>query len=295
MLQEEHIRQLLANTAEDFGPTPDLTPTALRQGKRSLRLARLRTGAVATAAAAAVLTPALVVVPWWDSASDAAAQYSVSMPLHPASWPIDSPLAPPTTTYPVVHRPASVTDYELPELTREQREVQYAYKQKAADVLQQLLPPELGGMQVPDELVGTLLAATERSVYVINMGVVPADRPPVEPTPSSDVLIGRLPDGTPVVVTRIQRAVDKDGNTLPNATANMSAIFTYKGRDVSITVSETTVNPTGFPLTSERLLDVVTDARFLELVDFRIANPYLMDEGFGPHVSASPTTGQTTG
>ncbi|WP_436787601.1 hypothetical protein [Yinghuangia sp. YIM S10712] len=284
-MQEDQLRRLLASTADELGPTPDLAPEALRRGKQSAHLARTRNGAIAVTAAVVVLTPAALVAPVWNDGKtpSAASQYSVTSPLRPTSWPTAGPsLAPPTTAYPVVHVPPTAEDDRTP-LTKEQEEVQYAYKQKAADVLQQLLPPELGSMQVTDFDLNGFQIADDRFTYPITFRIDPADAGAgtLDCTGRPGCLTKRLPNGDLAAVMQ------------PNPPMAPNATFVYKSHSVGFGVYSTDPNAEP-PITMEQLLLVVTDPKFIELVDFRIANPVLLDDGYEVHKVVLPAeTSQT--
>jgi hypothetical protein len=146
----DELRTAMDRATDGLPPLPDLVPGALREGRRRRIRSRAITGAVALGAAAAVLAPAALLAPWGDARTGRAADRSVGeMPLVPASWPTDQPLAAPTTAYPTVHVTPTNKE-EVPKLDRNEVELQFAFKQKVADVLTKLLPPDAGRIVIPD-------------------------------------------------------------------------------------------------------------------------------------------------
>ncbi|MCF2528177.1 hypothetical protein [Yinghuangia soli] len=277
MHQEDRVRLLLAEAADDLGPTPDLAPGALRAGKRAVVAGRFRTAGISIAAAVAVLTPAALVAPWPGGSSGPAAQYTQSMPLFPAAWPSDSPLEAPTTAYPVVHVKPTKDEGDRPVLTDDQRQVQYAFKQKAADVLQQLLPAVLGTMKVPDRDVMSLQVGTDSRTYAITLRVDPGgDIPTLDCGTNPSCLNGTMPDGTRVAVSSGSAAPPGSG---VNAGTVHQAFFSYKGSNVIFGVFP--ADDGSLPISAQQLLAVITDQRFAGLLDFAVRYPALMHSGYG--------------
>lgn len=294
MQQDEQIRLLLTDAADALGPTPDLTARALKDGRRSLFLGRVRTGAICVVVAAAVLTPAAVVGPWWNNATGPAATYEGSMPLHPAAWPADSPLEAPTTAFPVVA--GGQPPENAPELTTDQRQVQYAFKQKAAEILSNVLPGGLGSVELTDDsLNGYLLNSPQGALRVSFRGMpIPAgiDReasygttcPPADGLKNreGDCLSGTLPDGTGVLV---RRSVAYDDGGAPVGPSNWSAHFIRGDYVFNLDVSNDWVRPSTAMITGPQLLETAKHADVVRLADFWVKYPVLMDEGY-THQSA---------
>lgn len=299
MQQDEQIRLLLADAAADLGPAPDLAPRALKAGRRSLALARVRTGAVTVVAVAAVLTPAVVVAPWWNDPTGAAATYQASMPLHPRAWPADSPLEAPTTAFPVVADESTGND---PDLDDDQRQVQYAFKQKAAETFAALLPDSWGDVALTDKsLNGYVLTSPEGVLRLTFMGTpIPpgVDRESSYPTTcpepdgvklrAGDCLSTTLPDGTGVLV---RRSGGYDENGAPTGPSNFSAQFVRGDFVFTLDIAPDYWRPAPTVPTATQVLDIAKDAGVVRLADFWARYPVLMDDGYPDtvvHISATP-------
>lgn len=299
MQQDERIRLLLTDAADSLGPTPDLTARALADGRRSLFLGRVRTGAVCVVAAASVLTPAVVVAPWWNDATGPAATYGGSMPLHPAAWPVDSPLEAPTTAFPVVT--GNVPDEDTPELTTDQRQVQYAFKQKAAEILSHLLPGNLGSVEIVDDALNGYLLNSPQGVLHVSfrgMAIPPGiDRetsfgtacPPVDGLKNreGDCLSATLPDGTGV---RVRRGGESDGAGAPVGPSTWSAHFMRGDFLFTLGIGPYSDRPSTAAITGPQLLEAAKHADVVRLADFWVRYPALMDDGYR-HQSAVATDG----
>ncbi|MEU8134662.1 hypothetical protein [Streptodolium elevatio] len=288
MQQDEQIRLLLIEAVDDLGPTPDLTPHALKAGRRSLALARVRTGAISVVAAAAVLTPAVVVAPWWNDATGAAATYQASMPLHPRAWPADSPLEAPTAAFPVV---AGDPVEGEPELDDDQRQVQYAFKQKAAEIFTSVLPAGWGDIALTYRSLNGYALTTPQGVLRLTFMGTPippgvdreASYPTTCPPPdgvkvrAGDCLSTTLADGTGVLVRR-SGGYDEAG--APTGPSNFSAQFVRGDFVFSLDVEPDRVRPAPTVPTATQVLDIAKNADVVRLADFWARYPRLMDDGY---------------
>lgn len=266
----------------ELPPLPDLVPGAVRQGRRRRLRARALIGVVGVASVAAIAAPTLLLAPWAgsDTGREGSSQPG-ELPLHPANWPTDQPLAAPTTAYPTMHVTPTKKG-KTRQFTRSEVELRYAFKQKLADVITKLLPPDVGRIVIPDNSVNAYRLVSGDESYQITVRVdlpaVPAEARPggawsmpcaerESQTPALPCVDGRLPDGTLISV----------GNIAPDAGSTSPAIpianFGYHGAEVFFGMLSDVRTHAAPPVTSEQVARLVSDPTFLEAVDFWRTQP----------------------
>jgi hypothetical protein len=295
---DREFREIIERATDDLPPPPDLVPGAIRRGRRGRARSRAVIGVVAVAAVGAITAPALLLAPWAGTRTERAGSvWSGEMPLIPKSWPLDQPLAAPTTAYPTVHVPPTEPAYGKPP-TKDEAELRYAFKQKVADVFTKLLPADVGQLKVPDLSANDYLLVSGGRTFHITFRT-DLDSNPQGPRPNdtcaqsrakqeqsgAKVVLpcadARLPDGTTIGVNSLVEIRETGGESgrrtgtsdpAPNPITPM-ADFMYHDAEVMLTIfaeRETGVLP---PVSNEQLAKVVGDPTFLELVDFWRTHP----------------------
>ncbi|MDI2128856.1 hypothetical protein [Yinghuangia seranimata] len=276
----------------DDQPEPDddtLDPTP---GTPWWRRPRPLIALAATTAFACAAT--VVTVLHWNDNSGPTKRFSTSMPLKPKNWPVDSPLAAPTKVYPLVHPEPGAA--EPPNWTREQWEFQYAYKQKTAEVLDALLPDELGPVQIYDDN-GEMYQLLHQGRRILvwfrmddfgrhTMDMVRAQGNCIDQNSNSrpGCTTARLPDGTPIAVYPQGIA-----GLAPDKLANWGCFFLYRGLVTEFSIGSDPGGPFPLPITDpERIARVVTDPRFVQLLDFRAAHYDMLRSGYYMGFSDDP-------
>ncbi|MGC0419246.1 hypothetical protein [Embleya sp. AB8] len=299
---DRELRMVLDRATAELPPLPDLVPGAVRQGRRRRLRSRAVLGAAVLGSVAAVAVPTLLLAPLGGGSETTGAGSSQStgeLPLVPANWPANQPLAAPTKAYPTVQvtetaKPGDRT--KPPKLTREQTELRYAFKQKVADVLSKLLPANAGEIRVPLDGPQDYLLVSGDKTYTITFRVdvppadaanaAPSQRPSVgrdggspagQPNGSCAEMSvgqgskiseigcteGKLPDGTPISV--FGRSSVREGTVGP---ATPTTVFNYHEVGVALALLADAKSNTAPAVSNEQLVKVVTDSTFLQLVDF---------------------------
>ncbi|MFE3198956.1 hypothetical protein [Embleya sp. NPDC059237] len=300
---EEHtgrdLRMVMDRATVELPPLPDLVADAIRDGRRRRVRSRAVLSAVVVGAVAAVAAPTLLLGPLAgkDTARAGASRSGGELPLAPANWPTGQPLAVPTKAYPTVHVEQTGESGPRPRLTREETELRYAFKQKAADVLTRLLPPDVGEMRIPDNGAQSYRLVSGDKTYDITFRVDVSGGGPasIAPTPAGGADAGgaappssvngtcaetavlrqskttevsctdaKLPDGTAISIT--SRPAARAGTVMSPPVP--MAVFSYRGADVMLALFADVKTNTAPAVGNEQLAKVVTDPTFLELVDF---------------------------
>ncbi|MFI6586549.1 hypothetical protein [Embleya sp. NPDC050493] len=304
MLREDsgdrEFRMVLDRATAELPPLPDLVPGAVRQGRRRRLRSRAMIGVVGAASVAAIAAPTLLLAPWaGGDTGRAGSSRPGELPLNPANWPTDQPLAAPTTAYPTVHV-TPTREGRTGEPTRAEVELRYAFKQKVADVITKLLPPDAGRIVIPDNSVNAFRLVAGDRTYNFTVRVDPptpaadetglangpagsnavagnkpcsARLPQNPPVPCAD---GRLPDGSAISVGHISAAKGAGPSGIkegPPPPSTPIAHFAYHGAEVMFTLFRDERTDSAPPVSNEQVLRVVTDPTFLEVVDFWRTQP----------------------
>lgn len=276
MPEDEHgsallVRGAMEHAVAELPPVHDLVPAAVVQGRR--RRARVRV-AVAAAVACAVGSVALgsVALPGGDGGGRT---------VRPAASTTPSPRTseePAPYRTPVHIEPTSDTEDAMAGLPPAERGRQEDFQQRAAALLDELLPDEVGLIRPVDLAVWRYQGETaDGEVFSVVLSVRPSggvprstrhgDTCPEDPESlrGGSCEQGTLPDGTKVAAYRLI-----DGS--PDRTYTR-ARFAYGHSDAELAVYPDPDAKASAPVTAGQLLAVVRDRRFLDLVRYADANP----------------------
>ncbi|WP_406296973.1 hypothetical protein OG948_15050 [Embleya sp. NBC_00888] len=295
---DREFRMVLDRATAELPALPDLVPGAVRRGRRLRLRSRAVMGAVGLGSVAALAVPTLLLAPWAGTdTTRAGGSRSGELPLIPANWPTDQPLAAPTTAYPTVHVPPTEKG-KVKEPTRAEAELRYAFKQKLADVLTGLLPADAGRMVIPDDGMNSYRLVSGDKTYNITVRVdspigpagataqagpgdgawLAGNKPCAERAPQNPPLPcvdGKLPDGRVISVGHIATAKGGESGDKGAVAAPSTPIahFEYHGVQVMFTLFRDERTDSAPPVGNEQVLRVVTDPTFLEAVDFWRTHP----------------------
>ncbi|MFG2301708.1 hypothetical protein [Actinacidiphila glaucinigra] len=275
MPEDEHgsallVRGAMEHAVAELPPVHDLVPAAVVQGRR--RRARVRV-AVAAAVACAVGSVALgsVALPGGDGGGRT---------VRPAASTTPSPRTseePAPYRTPVHIEPTSDTEDAMAGLPAAERERQEDFQQRAAVLLDELLPDGVGLIRPVDLAVWRYQGETAGGKFTIVLSVRPAgsvpkstrlgDTCPEDPESlkGGSCEQGTLPDGTKLAAYRL---VEGSPDTMYTRVR-----FSYGHSDVELAVHPDEDAKASAPVTAGQLLAVVRDRRFLDLVRYADAHP----------------------
>ncbi|MFB7290730.1 hypothetical protein [Actinacidiphila glaucinigra] len=275
MPEDEHgsallVREFMEHAVAELPPAHDLVPAAVVQGRR--RRARVRVAAAAAVACAVgAVVFGSVVLPGGDGGGM----------VRPAASTTPSPRTseePAPYRTPVHVEPTSDTEDAMADLPPAERERQEEFQQRAAVLLDKLLPDEVGLIRPVDLAVWRYQGETaDGEVFGVVLSVRPAgsvprstrhgDTCPEDPESlrGGSCEQGTLPDGTKVAAYRLL-----DG--APDRTYTRVR-FAYGHSDAELAVYPDPDAKASAPVTPAQLLAAVRDPRFLDLVRYADANP----------------------
>ncbi|MET9735182.1 hypothetical protein ABZZ79_32470 [Streptomyces sp. NPDC006458] len=267
------VRDAMERTVADLPPVHDLVPTAVAQGRRRRARTRLAIAAGIVCVAGAVLSGTVRLPVGGDG--DTTARYAASGTSGPGESPAPEREPEPYRT-PVHIEPTSDEETSMADLPPDERKRQEEFQQRAAVLLDELLPDTVGAVRPVDLGVRQYQGATEDGkVFTISFSVRPShdgSRPkPCPDGPATRSLKGgsceqsTLPGG--IEATSYRLPVD-----VPETTATMVS-FSYGDSDVELTVNPDTKAAASAPVTNEELLAVARDSRFLDLVRYADESP----------------------
>ncbi|MFD4247607.1 hypothetical protein ACFWP3_39385 [Streptomyces sp. NPDC058525] len=255
------LRDVMEHAVEDLPAVNDLVPTAIVQGRR--RKARARAGIAATVVclAGAVAFGSLTL-----QGSDGATTVRPAAPATSSSSPTPEPYRTPVRIVPS----KDGTPPALPPAEQKRRE---EYQQRAAVLLDELLPDSVGLIRPVEGHVTRYQGETkDGKVFPVLLSVQPSDpdtRPipcPAEPDPRvAECTAATLPGG-------IKATSFRTPSDYPNTTATVVS-FTYKTSFVSLTVIPAEGGKASAPVSSQELLTAAGELRFLDLVRYAHENP----------------------
>ncbi|MEW2124467.1 hypothetical protein AB0891_12190 [Streptomyces sp. NPDC007259] len=263
--QEPLIRAAMEQATEGAPPLPDLVPVALVQGRRRRVRTRAAIGAGVTAVAA--LGVFAVALPMGGGGAEPRRNVSVASP----------PTAAPGATRPPVHIEPSPGGSSMADLPQDERSRQTVFQNEAAGVLEGLLPRALGPVRPVDLAVSRYQGGSDGLVFPLVFSVRPqagpgADAgPPCTSVPEKHLRCreATLPDGITVRTVNTAAGPEKEAKTITDTT-----LFFERGHSiVTLTAGGDADAMVPAPVTTDQLLAVVRDARFLELVDYADAHP----------------------
>ncbi|MFE4332216.1 hypothetical protein ACFRQM_23175 [Streptomyces sp. NPDC056831] len=284
------IREAMAEAAEDAPPLPDLVPVALAEGRRRRTRARAAIGGGMVAVVALGVLGATL--PSWGTGAgtgeDAARVGAPSAPGMGYGTP-PTVLTRPTTDVPTplppltgpsrtpVHIKPTPGESSMADLSATERGRQEEFQQRAAAVLDELLPAAFGTVRPVDLAVSRYQGGSGGRVFPVVFSVQPtgdvSGSPAQEPChygPKKKYQCeeAALPDG---IVARTVTAVgsSQGGKDI----VGVSVRFRFKDSTVVLSADGDDSAVVSAPVTADQLLQVARDARFLRLVQYADAFP----------------------
>ncbi|WP_330240181.1 hypothetical protein [Streptomyces sp. NBC_00525] len=260
------VRAAMERVTEGAPPLPDLVPVAVVQGRRRRSRARAAVGAGAVAVVA--LGTLGAALPMWGGGGEPVREGSVaSSTVSRAPSPLRTP----------VHIEPSPGELSMADLPAAERARQEQFQQQAAALLDELLPQAFGPVRPVDLAVDRYQGGKDGPVFPLTFSVRPkaapgeAHDPPCRSVPEKHLRCKEVttPDGITV------RSVSVSENGRKEARTVTDTVLTFeRGRSrVTLSVEGDDEAMVSAPVTSERLLAVVQDKRFLELVAYADAKP----------------------
>ncbi|GGV92624.1 hypothetical protein GCM10015535_54000 [Streptomyces gelaticus] len=287
------VREAMAEAAEGAPPLPDLVPVALAEGRR--RRTRARAAIGGTAAGVVVLGVLGATLPSWGTGTGTgggAAQVGASAvpsmghgtPSPTLTTPATGFPPPPSFTEPPrkpVHVEPTTGESSMADLPAAERARQEEFQQKAAVVLDELLPAAFGTVRPVDLAVSRYQGGSGGRVFPVVFSVRPTGDEPGSPT-QEPCWYG------PEKTYRCEKAALPGGITARTVTAvgsskggksivGVSVRFTFKDSTVVLSADGDDSAVVSAPVTVDQLLHVARDQRFLRLV--RYAEAFPMEPG----------------
>ncbi|MFE3904015.1 hypothetical protein ACFXPY_27800 [Streptomyces sp. NPDC059153] len=280
------IREAMAEAAEGAPPLPDLVPVALAEGRRRRTRARAAIGGGMVAVVALGVLGATL--PSWGTGEGPARVGVPAAPSmgHGAPSPVpikptnDFPTPPPSFPGPSrtpVHIKPTPGESSMADLPATERGRQEEFQQKAAAVLDELLPAAFGTVRPVDLAVSRYQGGSGGRVFPVVFSVQPtgdvSGSPAQEPChygPKKKYQCeeAALPDG---IVARTVTAVgsSKGGKDI----VGVSVRFRFKDSTVVLSADGDDSAVVSAPVTADQLLQVARDTSFLRLVQYADAFP----------------------
>ncbi|WP_326573324.1 hypothetical protein OG539_23030 [Actinacidiphila glaucinigra] len=276
MPEDEHgsallVRGAMEHAVAELAPVHDLVPAAVVQGRR--RRARVRVAAAAAVACAVgAVVFGSVALPGGDGGGRT---------VRPAASTTPSPRTseePAPYRTPVHVEPTSDTEDAMADLPPAERERQEEFQQRAAVLLDGLLPDAVGLIRPVDLAVWRYQGETaDGEVFSVVLSVRPSGSVPgsarhMDTCPEDPDYLkggsceqGTLPGGTKVAAYRLF-----DGS--PDRTYTRVR-FVYGHSDAELAVYPHLDAKASAPVSAGQMLSVVRDRRFLDLVRYADAHP----------------------
>ncbi|MFD5574889.1 hypothetical protein [Streptomyces cadmiisoli] len=265
------VREAMKRTVAELPPVHDLVPTAITQGRRRRTRARLVIAAGAACVAGAVVFGA-VTLPAGDG-GDMTVRPAMSGTPTPSES-LDKVEEPEPYRTPVHIEPSDDEEQSMADLPAAERERREEFQQRAAVLLDELLPDAVGLIRPVDLEVRRYLGESEDGkTFPVIFSVRPSgDGSSPKPCPEEP---GALKGGSCEQAT-LPGGIEATSYRLlsdsPETTAT-TVSFSYGNSDVSLAVTPDTDTTTSAPVTSKQLLAAVGDSRFLDLVRYADENP----------------------
>ncbi|MBC2905326.1 hypothetical protein [Streptomyces cupreus] len=265
------VRDAMERTVAELPPVHDLVPTAVTQGRRRRARARLAIAAGIVCVAGAAVVGAVGLPAGGDGGTTVRPAASGTPEPSESPTPVQEPEAYRT---PVHIEPTSDEETAMADLPPAERKQREDFQQRVAVLLDELLPDAVGLIRPVDLEVRRYQGETDDGkVFPVIFSVRPSGggsgpKPcPDEPGALKGGSCERttLPGGIEAISYRML-------SDSPETTATM-VYFSYGNSDVALTVTPDTNATTSAPVTSEELLAVVGDSRFLDLVRYADKNP----------------------
>ncbi|MFD8479080.1 hypothetical protein [Kitasatospora sp. NPDC059673] len=246
------VKEAMDQATDDLVEPIGLTARAVRDGRRRRLRSRLAVGGAAACTAALGVTGLAAVLPGTgDGTGSTAVLMGDGAP----------PRVFPTVTFSPTAGPSAPT---TPPSEAERQRIE-TFRQATAGVLQDLLPPELGQIQLVADDVSGYQAISPQGTYFVRFSVAPAPDgsrekfcPPADVEQKGTCQVVQLPDGTPATV---RVAPSGDGSV-----TGTSATFHFGGSDVAIFVNASGINGSSAPVTDTQMADFIRAPRVLDLI-----------------------------
>ncbi|MEU9671566.1 hypothetical protein AB0E25_39735 [Streptomyces bobili] len=252
-------------------PFHDLVPTAVAQGRRRRTRARLAIVAGVACVAGAVVVLGSVTLPL-GGGGDTVRPAASSTPESRESRDqveVPAPYRTPVHIEPTDDEESSMAD--LPATERERRE---EFQQRAAVLLDELLPDAVGLIRPVDLAVKRYQGETEDGkVFPVIFSVRPSDEGPgPKACPDGPAALRGETCEQATLPGDIEATVYRMISDSPETMATL-VHFSYGHSDVSLTVNPAEDATASAPVTSAELLAAVGDSRFLDMVRYADENP----------------------
>ncbi|WP_128381737.1 hypothetical protein [Streptomyces cavernae] len=265
------VRDAMERTVAVLPSVDDLVPTAVVQGRRRRARARLAIAAGISVVVGAVAFGAATLPVGGNGDTTVLPAASTTPEPRESLAPVEKPepYRTPVHIEPTNDEERSMTD--LPPAERERRE---EFQQRAARLLDELLPATVGLIRPVDLEVRRYQGETEDGkVFPIIFSVRPSDdgsgpKPcPGEPGALKGGSCERATLPGDIEATSYRLLTDS-----PETTATL-VYFSYGDSAVSLTVNPDADATLSAPVTSRELMTAVADSRFLDLVRYAAENP----------------------
>ncbi|GAA4838210.1 hypothetical protein GCM10023235_11710 [Kitasatospora terrestris] len=254
------VREAMGRVAGELVPPPGMTLRAVREGRRRRLRSRLAIGgAVLGTAVLASFGLTAVLGTGTGPGSGGAGTVPLAAGDGTPARVFPTVRLSPTASPPPTASPSASGG------TNGERVRVEAFRQRTAAVLQDLLPPGVGGINLIDDQVSGYLGKSPQGSYFIRFSVRPAPNGPRErtcpagaPGKLGTCTLVELPDGASASV---QVVPEGDGTvTLTRAS------FHFGGSDVSVSVSPDDSTGGSAPVTADQMAGFVLAPRVLDLV-----------------------------
>jgi hypothetical protein len=264
------VRDAMERTVAELRPVGDLVPAAISQGRRRRARARLATAASVAAVAGAAVFASVTLLS--GGSGDTTVRPAASRT--PAPYETPDPDQEPEPYRTPVHIEPSDDEEAMADLPPAERDRQERFQQRAAVVLDELLPDAVGLIRPVDLEVRRYQGEREDGkVFTVIFSVRPSGdgSGPKSCPDDPDALKGgtcqraTLPGGIEAVAYRLP-------SDSPETTAT-TVSFSYGDSEVRLAVSPDADATVSAPVTSEQLLAAAGDSRLLDLVRHADENP----------------------
>ncbi|MEV8534442.1 hypothetical protein [Streptomyces sp. NPDC051211] len=265
------VRDAMERTVAELPTVHDLVPTAVAQGRRRRLRARLGTATVVACVAGAVVF-GVGALPLGGGGETTIRPAATGTPA-PSESLAPSPVPEPKPYRTPVHiEPTSSDEPSMANLPAAERERREQFQQRAALLLDELLPDAVGLIRPIDLNVNHYQGETkDGKAFRIIFSVRPSGGgSPLKSCPEKTAVVkdcerATLPGGRQAIAFSFL-------SDSPGTTATLVQ-FSYGNSDVSLTVNPDPAAKATAPVTSKQLLTAAGDPRFLDLVQYADKNP----------------------
>ncbi|TRV77746.1 hypothetical protein FKN01_14735 [Streptomyces sp. 130] len=271
------VRTAMERATEGAPPLTDLVPGALAEGRRRRVRARAAIGATATAIAGLGMLGAALPVWGGGGGGEPVREWSAASRTSPLPTETAVPVRP------RVHVEPSPGETSMADLPADERARQQVFQNEAAGVLETLLPEALAPVRPVDIGVSRYQGGADGRVFPLSFSVRPlatgkaarADRACLDVAAK-----GLRCDEVSLPGGMMAQAITATGNAKGGRTITGATVrFTYGHSRVTLTVGGDADAMVPAPVTTDDLLAVARDPRFMELVAYADARPMEAREG----------------